>query len=185
MMKRLRFDPLIALLVLAACALILVAALKLAAQNPDPLTTDTTWNCLPAAGSNDSPLQLKISPSPFFAIAAVSGKGLNKADVIAPTIDKVIYSGGANVLNGNVKIPATTAGVPFTVTANDDIGIVAAHLYVDGLSGPQDGDASQFLPSTFYLRWNAKSVAPGIHNFRLVVWDGGGNSASQSWSMVR
>ncbi len=104
-------------------------------------------------------------------------------DATPPVISSVIYSGGADVLGGAVKIPAN--GVPFTVTASDNVGVMSAKLFIDGEEGPKDGGA-HLLPSPFFLRWNAPvSLALGVHNFRLVVWDGSGNFATKTWTMIR
>ncbi len=117
------------------------------------------------------------------AITVVSNSGAG--DTEAPVIVSVVSSAGSvNVLPGGVRIPAN--GVPFTIVATDNVGVLAAKLYVDGIQGPGDGGGNALLPELFYLRWNAPAnLAAGVHNFRLIVWDASGNLAARTWSMVR
>lgn len=106
------------------------------------------------------------------------------SDAVAPNIAAVIVSGGSSVLGNTAKINPLSNGVPFTVSASDDVGITSASLYIDGklATAAADGDG---LPSLFYLRWNARAVAPGVHAFRLLVWDKAGNLSEKTWTMER
>lgn len=146
--------------------------------------TDFAYVCTPSIPTAP-PLAIKYTALPGANLQIALGGTPSTTDTSKPTIASVIYSGGSSVLTNSVAIPATTNGVPFTVSAGDNVGVTIAKLYVDGKQGPQEGDGVTPLPSIFYLRWNASPVAPGVHQFKLVVWDAARNSDEKSWSMTR
>lgn len=107
------------------------------------------------------------------------------SDVTPPVISDVLVTVvniTKSVMDNKQLILAASKGVPFTVKASDDVSLTYARLYVDGEAattiGEQDG-----LPALFYLRWNARVVNVGIHDFQLKVWDAAGNVASKIWTM--
>lgn len=158
------------------------AAMIAAGQDPTPQPViDATYTCT-APGMLPFSMHYKKAPD---SIQTEINQQRPFSDLAIPVISGVSYSGGASVLTNLVKINPTANGVPLTVTASDaGTGIQSASLFVDGdlvtTTGEKDG-----LPAVFYLRWNARTVGPGTHFFRLVVWDGSGNLAEKAWSMDR
>jgi len=144
---------------------------------------DFTYTCTPTNGTAP-PLEFKFTAAPaphvdvFFGVPAASN------DKQPPVISTVLNSVNVNVLTNNVRI-TTTNGVPLTITASDNVGVVWYRLDVDGLEGPKDGNAALILPTTFYTRWNARNVAAGSHHFKLTVSDLAGNLAVKEWEMTR
>lgn len=106
-------------------------------------------------------------------------------DTQPPVILSVNYSGGGSVLGNTAKIQANAFGVPFTVTVSDNVGVVYTKLYVDGQLGPEEHAYGGSFGAYYYIRWNASSVGPGRHTFRLVIQDAAGNQAERSWSMSK
>lgn len=106
-------------------------------------------------------------------------------DTTIPVITSVVNSSAVSLLTNAVKISPTGFGLPVTIGAGDDVGIVSAALYVDNVRKTTTGDGVEALPVTFYMRWNARDVPVGNHFFKVVVWDAGGNSAEKTWTMIR
>jgi hypothetical protein len=150
------------------------------AQTPVP-ARDYTYACTSPTGPA---FTFHFLQFPFQSIIAGLIPPASPANSIAPVISSVIYSGGKDVLPGTVKIPASTNGVPLTITATDDIGVMYYQLEIDGRAGPRDGNGVDVLPTPFYVRWNA-TPALGPHTFRLTVWDGSFNPAEKIWTMIR
>jgi hypothetical protein len=153
---------------------------RIQAQMPAP-TRDYTYACTSPTGPA---FTFHFLQFPFQSIIASLTPPASPANSIAPVISSVIYSGGKDVLPGTVKIPASTNGVPLTITATDDIGVMYYQLEIDGRAGPRDGNGVDVLPTPFYVRWNA-TPALGPHTFRLTVWDGSFNPAEKIWTMIR
>lgn len=143
--------------------------------------TPEYWCTLPTAGS---PAIYRFVRFPFPPAPGPPIGQTTPADITPPIINSIIYSGGRDVLPGNVAIPATTNGVPFTVNASDDFAVMFYQLEVDGHAGPRDGNGIDALPTPFYVRWNAVPAA-GPHSFHLVVWDSNLNGADKTWIMIR
>ncbi len=171
---------------LAAVLVSMVAGMQVPPVAPPP-STPIHFECTTAI----SPLTvigLDVWPNPIDSLVAsiralpALGRGTDKTP---PVIADVKYSGAGSVLGNNAFILPTSNGVPFTVTASDDIGAQYYQLTVDGRPGPRDGNDSEIFPVPFYIRWNAKNPFVGTHLFRVTVWDGNGNSSFRDWTMRR
>jgi hypothetical protein len=134
---------------------------------------------------NGPDLQFSYDPSPYTAMLISLNQGTASTDKTAPVIKSVIYSGGADVTTGKVRIQPAANGAPFTITASDNVGVVYYHLYVDGQSGPQEQGFNGPFPDTFYVRWNAKTIAVGPHFFVLDIYDAAGLTTERTWTMTR
>jgi len=156
------------------------------AQAPPPSifpSQDFTYTCTPTNGTAP-PVEFKFTAAPAPHVDVFFGANVASNDKTPPVINSVLNSVNVNVLPGGIRI-TTTNGVPLTITASDNVGVVWFRLDVDGLEGPKDGNAALILPLTFYARWNARNVAPGLHHFKLTVSDLAGNQAVKEWDMVR
>ena len=160
------------------CVLFLATGLTMA-QEPGPLPLrDDLYKCTSTTGPEFT-MHYKRFPA---EIQTEINQPIGNGDTTVPVIASVIVSGSGSVLTNIGRIVATSNGVPFTVSAADNVGITSASLYVDGKIATAVADP-QGLPGLFYLRWNAKTVTPGKHMFSLVVWDAAGNVAERGWSM--
>ncbi len=108
------------------------------------------------------------------------------ADTTPPVITAVGYSGTPvrSVLGNNVKLDLSN-GVPLTVSATDDSAVMYYRLLIDDKPGPQEGNGVDAFGGTFYIRWNTALVTPGIHTFKLLVYDAAFNPAERDWTMTR
>ncbi len=172
------------LLAVAALTVSVVAYAQTPATTPLPMHFD----CV-SPTSTTLKVGVDLDQNPIEALRVlIRNVTTQSSDATAPVISGVQYSGGSSLLNNNGKILATSNGVPLSISAGDNVGITAAAVYVDG--APQPGASAtapvgDVMPALFYLRWNARVVAPGIHGFRLDVWDAAGNTAEVVWTMTR
>jgi hypothetical protein len=145
---------------------------------------DVAYSCNPVLGTG-APFQLRFTnfPAPHFDVAV--GNVPASTDSMNPIILSVTTTSGIDVTSGNVKLLAANNGLSITVTATDNIGVVGGRLDVDGKLGTPFGSGTDILPSTFYVRWNAKTITAGAHTFRLTVWDSNQNQAERTWGMTK
>lgn len=122
---------------------------------------------------------------PFQSIQTVLNNPPASTDTVSPVIVGVTNSANLSLLTNTVGINPTLNGLPVTVSAGDNVGIRDASLYVDGNLVTMTSSVNDVLPAVFYLRWNARAISPGIHAFKLSVWDAAGNVAEKNWTMVR
>jgi len=145
------------------------------------------FDCL-ASGADGNPIVMKAYWNEFpFQSLSLLFEQLKpvSTDKTAPVISSVMV-GLVNVLGNAGKILPASNGAPFSISAGDDVAITHAGLFVDGNPVPAVTAADiGGLTSLFYLRWNARVVAPGSHALRLVVWDAAGNPAEKNWVMFR
>jgi len=156
------------------------------AQQP-PMTFpdhDVSYNCVPTVGAG-APVTFKFTavPSPHFDVTM--GNDPVSPDHQHPVLVSITNTAGVDVTTGNVRLLAGNNGLPITITAADSVGVVGGRLDVDGKLGTPFGNGSDVLPSTFYVRWNARTIAPGLHNFKLTVWDAAQNKAEKTWTMTK
>jgi len=146
---------------------------------PDPIDFECT-----STGPVKIGAKIHWDREPFDALKLSFEKlKIESSDVTAPQIVSVTV-GTVNVLAGTFKINPLSNGAPLTVTAGDDIAITRASLFVDGISKTSMAEVDG-LPTLFYVRWNTRTVAPGPHTFRLVVWDAAENPNEKTWVMTR
>ena len=174
--------------VIFVCTLCLLAAVIVKAQSipmPFPFPPqDVAYNCVPLSG-NSQPLTFKFTttPSPHFQLDIKSQPA--PTDVTAPVFVSVTNSAGIDVTAGAVRLLDANFGLPITVRATDDVGVVGGKLEVDGKLATPFGNDLDVLPTPFYVRWNAKTISAGAHAFSLTVWDAAGNKTVKTWSMTK
>lgn len=165
--------------------LILITLGLKAAQSPPPGPSPdhlVAYACTPTMG-NGPTVAFNFNPAPFPNIHAVIGAVPNSTDKLNPTIASVTTSAGIDLTTGLVRLSLANAGLAFTVTATDNVGVVSGTVEVDGKLATPFGNGIDVLPGQFYVRWNAKSISAGDHAFRLTVWDAAGNPAERTWMM--
>lgn len=167
-------------------ALLAIGAVCIFGQTPPTMFPDheVAYTCIPTAGSGAA-VQFKFSPAPAPHFEVNVGNTPSTGDILNPVIVSVTNSAGIDITTGAVKLLAANNGLSATVAAMDNTGIVGGKLEVDGKLATPFGNGFDILPSPFYIRWNAKTVSAGIHNFRLTVWDVGQNKAERTWSMTK
>lgn len=166
-------------------AVILLSLAVIAWAGPPQLPDhDVAYQCLPIVG-NGPPVQIKFTNTPFAQLQASIGISPQSNDTQSPVIVSVTNSAGVNLLPGNVKLLAANNGLPLTVTATDNVGVVGGKLEVDGKLATPFGNGIDVQPSPIYVRWNAKTVPIGLHTLRLTIWDAANNTTAISWSMTK
>lgn len=155
---------------------------------PPPLPSiDYTWSCVALNGG--PPFTAHFSKFPVDQLTVNSLINSNPPtngsplDTVSPVISSVIYTGGASVLTGNVKIPPTATSIPITAKILDSAYNVA--LYVDDYLVATASGGPESLPYTINLRWNTYAISNGVHRFKLTAWDKAGNQTDSSWVMTK
>lgn len=146
---------------------------------------DVAYTCTPTVG-NGPLVNFKFSnlPGPHFDVSVgIPPNGI--VDTQNPVIVSVTNSAGIDVTTGGVKLLDANHGLPITVTANDNVGVVGGKLEVDGKMATPFGNGIDVLPVSYFIRWNAKTITLGPHTFRLTVCDITQNCAVRTWSMTR
>jgi hypothetical protein len=176
---------LIAYLFTLVFAVLVVVAIA-TAQTPTSVfpSTDIAYTCTATRG-NAPPVEFKFTAAPAPHVDVYFGPPATSGDMQSPIIARVTNTSGVDLLSGSVKLLAANNGLPLTVTASDNVGVVLAILSVDGVNVTQTGNGKDALPQVFYLRWNSTTVALGPHVFRLQVFDKSNNMADRNWSMTR
>lgn len=145
---------------------------------------DVAYNCVPTLG-NGAPVQFKFTAAPAPRFDVTVGNVPASGDTQNPVIVSITNTAGVDVTHGAVRLLAANNGLPITITATDNVGVVGGRLDVDGNLGTPFGNGVDVLPSVFYVRWNAKTVSFGVHNFKLTLWDSSQNKAERSWTMTK
>lgn len=159
---------------------LMVGSFALSGQEPGPAPlVDTVFDCVDQTASAP-PFKLHYQRYPA-GIQTEINTPIVRTDVTPPVITNV-FSGAASVFTNNVVISPTAYGVPFSISAGDDVRIVSASLFVDDKVAIAIADDDGYN-NLFYMRWNARASKPGVHNFKLVVWDKAGNLAEKTWTM--
>lgn len=157
---------------------------------PPPLpSVDYTWACTALNGG--PPFTAHFSKFPVDQLTVNSLVNPNPPtdgsplDTVSPVISSVIYTGGASVLTGLVKIPPTSTSIPITVKATDNKAVSSMSLYVDDYLVTVASGGNSSLPTTVNLRWNTANIDAGLHKLKLSVWDKAGNQTDSSWVMTK
>lgn len=145
---------------------------------------DVAYTCTPTVG-NGPVVQFRFTNVPGPQLQANIGTVTPSTDTMNPVIVSITNSAGVDVTSGTVKLLDANHGLPITVTANDNVGVVAGKLEVDGTMATPFGNGLDVLPNSFFVRWNSKTVTVGPHTFRLSVYDAAGNAAVKTWSMTK
>ncbi len=175
------------------CAFILALAVISLSQDSITVTgnpeRDFNYECKTVPTSAPGPqFTMRFVQFPFQSLQtsiALSNPGAT-TDTTPPVITAVSVSGTPlrNVLGNNVKLDLTN-GVPLTVSATDDNAVMYYKLWMDDKAGPQEGNGVDAFGGTFFIRLNKALITPGVHTFKLLVYDAAFNPAERDWTMIR